>query len=158
MEVERLRARSREAVARERVTSDRPVNTTDAAGARLLDKYNKNPESLSAENRKMLRAHLENQMVKLDPELTERWEERAMRLGKQWRDEQREQNKPFSTEDYLEKVEEYIRVMRSRYMRQNIAPFYPTLYPEVTAKPAEPAPAAAGSGKVVDFSQLNQSR
>src|SRR3990167_5365443 len=51
VELANIAARSREKVAAARTAAERPVNTTDAAGARLLEKYNKDPDSLTDANK-----------------------------------------------------------------------------------------------------------
>jgi len=55
-------------VAKTRVNAERPVNTREAVGARLLDKYNKNPGSLSAPEADTLTEYLETNWSKSEIE------------------------------------------------------------------------------------------
>src|SRR3990167_1825532 len=47
VELANIAAKSREKAAAARTAAERPVNTTDAAGARLLEKYHKDPNPLT---------------------------------------------------------------------------------------------------------------
>src|SRR3990167_2715196 len=128
VELANIAARSREKVAAARIAAERPVNTTDAAGARLLEKYHKDPDSLTEANKLSLRAHLENVLLKNDPDLADRWEERAIRLIKIEKDQRFQQNKAMSPAETLEKIDSYIKAIRTKYMKDTLQFSYAKLY------------------------------
>ena len=142
-EIEEIRARSRERVAAQRAEArDKPVNTTEAVGARLLDQYQKDPNKLTDANKQALRLHLENSLIRLDPDLPDRFEERAMRMLKIM-------GLPKNSKDALDQIEKLSQQIRDRHMKEALQGSYPGLYEKTPSKAAgKPA------GQVIDFTQL----
>lgn len=128
LEIERERTKRAQSVASTRTGADRPVNTTDAAGARLLEKYNKDPNSLTQENRETLRVHLENSVIRLDPDIQDDWAENARRLLKEERLERTAARNPMSTAEYAKKLSQYTHIFRQEHMKRVLGSAYPKLY------------------------------
>ena len=147
MELERERTKRAQSVARTRTGADRPVNTTDAAGARLLEKYNKDPNSLTQENRETLRVHLENQVIRLNPDMQESWDDNAMRMIRVERQERSAAGKPMPAAEFASKLSEYSNEFRKQHMKRVLGSAYPRLYNVVTRP-------EAGAQNVVPFGQL----
>ena len=147
LEIERERSRRAERVAQTRAEArDQAVKTTEAAGARLLEQYHKDPSKLTAANKQALRLHLENSLIRLDPDLPDRFEERAMRMLKIM-------GLPKNSKEALDQIEKLSQTIRERHMKETLQGSYPDLY-------GEPAPKPAGqpAGKVIDFTQLPTNR
>ena len=145
MELERERTRRAEKVAQTRAEAREGVSkTTEAAGAALLQKYHKDPSTLTDANKQALRVHLENSLMRQDPDLQDNWDMAAMQMVKQDRE-----LKELAADERISRAEQYTKKIRDRYMRSTLGPAYPDLYgqsaPKTVGKPA---------GQVVDFTQL----
>ena len=146
-EIEEIRSRRAEKVAQTRAEArDQAAKTTEAAGAALLQKYHKDPKSLTDANKQALRMHLENKLVQLDPDLLERFESRAMSLLKAM-------GMPKQSKEALEKVEQIAQQIRDRHMKGALQGAYPDLYGTAPAKAAG-TPVGQPVGNVIDFTQL----
>jgi len=66
IKLEQERRKTLIAQARERATSEKPVNALNAVVARAMDKYRKDPKSINDTERDLLRDHFENTLSKAD--------------------------------------------------------------------------------------------
>jgi len=66
IKLEQERRKTLIAQAKERATSEKPVNAPNAVVARAMDKYRKDPKTINETERELLRDHFENTMSKSD--------------------------------------------------------------------------------------------
>jgi hypothetical protein len=149
MEIEKERSKRAEKVAQTRAEArDQAAKTTEAAGAALLQKYHKDPSTLTDANKQALRLHLENSLIRLDPELSDKFESRAMSLLKAM-------GMPKNSKDALDQIEKISQQIRDRHMAEVLSGAYPDLYGKVAPKAAG-TPVGKPVGKVIDFADVNQ--
>jgi hypothetical protein len=152
--IEKERARSREKVAETRAEArEQGVKTTEAVGARLLEQYHKDPSKLTEANKQALRIHLENGLIRLDPDIQDRWDERATRLARGDKQERARTNKPLTNDEFIAAIDEYAKKLRDRHMRDVLSVSYPDLFGRTPS-----APAGKPAGRVIDFTQLPTNR
>ena len=152
-EIERERTRRALDVAAKRAEArEGAVKTTEAAGARLLDQYHKDPTKLTDANKQALRVHLENKLMQLDPDLDDRLDERATRLARGDKQARASADKPMSSDEFINKISEYFKKLKDRYMRDTLSASYPDLYGQ---KPGG-QPTGKPAGEVLDYTDVRR--